>query len=332
MRAHWSLLVAFLLPALPASAGFDVPQLQSSLTALAAPVQVGRLGVAVRDLEDGTTLLLQGDSAFPMASVYKLPIAIALLDGVDRGRLSLDKPVRVTRAQRAPGWSPLAREIGPAGTERSVGQLLEAMIVDSDNTACDVLLDELGGPTAAQAVLLLKNVHNVRVDRLEKQLQSDWLGLHAWRTHLYDEEKRQAAIAALPVARRQQAVEAYLRDPRDSATPRGLLELLSRLAAGELLSPQSTERLLHLMTMTVPGAARLKAGLPPDWALAHRTGSSGEAPGLGVAPITADAGIATAPDGRRFVIVALLAASKLDNAGRERLLADVARATVASLR
>ncbi|MDB5364312.1 MAG: beta-lactamase class [Rhodospirillales bacterium] len=330
MRAKpWLLLVVFVF-ATPAQASFDVPQLKTALAALTAHDGAGKLGVAVRDLGDGTTLLLEGNRPFPMASVYKLPIAVALLDRVDRGRMSLAKNVHLTQAQRAPGYSPLARAIGPDGLDRTVGQLLEAMIVESDNTACDALLDEVGGPAAVQAVLMLKSVYGVRVDRPEKQLQSDSLGLGRWRNNLHDDQVRERAIAALPVQRRQAAIEAYLRDPRDTATPSGMLDLLTRLAAGQILSAESTEHLLRLMTATVPGAARLKAGLPPEWTLAHRTGSSGMA--LGIAAATNDVGIVTAPDGRRVAIVTLLSRSKLGGDAREALLAEVARATVAALR
>lgn len=330
MRVHRGLLAALLVVAMPAHASFDLPQLKQALDGLAARDGGGRLGVAVRDLKDGTSVMLDGASAFAMQSVYKLPIAVALLDRVDRGRISLSRNVHVTQAQRAPGFSPLAREIGPDGIDRSIGQLLEAMMIGSDNTAADMLLDEVGGPAAVQAVLMLKGIHGVRVDRPEKQLQSDWLGLGRWREKLYDEQAREEAIAALPIQRRQAAIDAYLRDPRDTATPRGLLDLLARLAAGEILSAQSTQRLLGLMTASVTGTTKLKAGLPPGWTLAHKTGSSGDR--LGIAPAENDVGIATAPDGRRVAIVALLSGSRLAGAAREAVLADVARAAVAALR
>ncbi len=314
----------------PAHAAFDASKLRSALTALTAHQGTGRLGVAVRDLEDGTTLLIDANRPFPMQSVYKLPIAVALLDRVDRGRIALSKTVHLAQAQRAPGHSPLAREIGPEGLDRTIEQLLEAMMIDSDNTACDVLLDEVGGPAAVQAVLMLKSLYGMRIDRPEKQLQSEWLGLGSWRTKLYDERVREAAIAALPPQRRQIAIDAYLRDPRDTTTPRGMMELLARLAAGEILSADSTERLLHLMSISTTGLGKIKAGLPPDWGLAHKSGASGEA--LGIAPAENDVGIATAPDGHRIVIVALLSGSRLKGEARDRLLADVARATVAALR
>ncbi|GIL39723.1 class A beta-lactamase [Roseiterribacter gracilis] len=330
MRVRGWLLVVLCVVATPAQAGFDSTQLRNALTALTAHPGSGRLGVAVRDLEDGSTVLIDAKRPFPMQSVYKLPIAIALLDRVDRGRIALSKTVHLTQAQRAPGRSPLAKQIGPEGLDRTIEQLLELMMIESDNTACDVLLDEVGGPAAVQAVLLLKSLYGVRVDRPEKQLQSDWQGLGHWRAALYEDRVREAAIEALPPQRRQIAIDAYLRDPRDTTTPQGMMDMLARLAAGELLSADSTTRLLHLMTVSVTGLNKIKAGLPQDWALAHKSGASGEA--FGLAPAENDVGIATAPDGRRIVIVALLSASRLNSEARDKMLADVARATIAALR
>lgn len=334
MRVRYWVLLAWFVFTPAAHAAFDTAQLRSALTALTVAEGSGRLGVAVRDLEDGTTVLIDASRAFPMQSVYKLPIAIAVLDRVDRGRISLAKTVHLTRAQRAPGHSPLAREIAMSdsgdGIDRTIGQLLEAMMINSDNTACDALLDELGGPTVVQAILSLKGIYDIRVDRPEKQLYSNLVGLGTWRTKLADERVREAAIEALPPERRQVALAAYLRDPRDTTTPRGMMQLLAKLAAGELLSADGTERLLHLMTVSTTGLTKLKAGLPDTWSLAHKSGASGET--LGIAAADNDVGIATAPDGRRIVIVALLSGSRLDGDTRARMLADVARATVAALK
>lgn len=332
MRAgYWlSLASLFAIAAAPAQAAFDNAKLRSALTALTVAEGSGRLGVAVRDLEDGSTVLVDAARPYPMQSVYKLPIAVALLDRVDRGRIALTKVVHLTRENRSPGWSPLAREIGPDGLDRTIGQLLEAMMISSDNTACDALLDELGGPTVVQAVMSLKSLYEIRIDRPEKQIYANALGLGAWRGKLYEERVREAAIAALPPERRQLALNAYLRDPRDTTTPRGMMDLLAKLAAGELLSADSTERLLQLMTVSATGLTKFKAGLPDDWTLAHKSGASGET--FGIAAADNDVGIATGPDGRRLVIVALLSGSRLKSDARERMLAEVARAAVASLR
>ena len=60
-----------------------------------APAAKGRVGVAAQLLESGETASLHGDEHFPMHSVYKLPISMAVLQRVDRGELKLDQLVRV---------------------------------------------------------------------------------------------------------------------------------------------------------------------------------------------------------------------------------------------
>jgi beta-lactamase class A len=55
----------------------------------------GRVGVKATVLETGESVALNGDQQFPMQSVYKFPIAMAVLAQVDRGKLKLDQKIRV---------------------------------------------------------------------------------------------------------------------------------------------------------------------------------------------------------------------------------------------
>ena len=95
---------------------------------------------------------------------------------------------------------------------------------------------------------------------------------------------------------RQAAFERYLADPIDGATALGLVDGLAKLQMGELLSPESTRRLLAIMSNTKTGPQRLKGGLAPGWSCAHKTGT-----GQNLSGTTAgynDVGILTGPDGR----------------------------------
>jgi beta-lactamase class A len=125
-------------------------------------------------------------------------------------------------------------------------------------------------------------------------------------------------------------MEAYLADPRDTATPAASVELLARLQAGQLLSPASTDLVLTIMRASPTGPGRLKAGLPPNAVLAHKTGTSAESLRIGMA--TNDIGLATLPDGRILAIAAYLSGSDRPAKEREKALADVARAAVEAAR
>src|SRR5213592_789466 len=88
-----------------------------------APAAKGRVGVAAQFLESGETADLHGDEHFPMHSVYKLPISMAVLQRVDRGELKLDQLVRVEPSDfvRKGMYSPV-RDKYPDGTELSIAE------------------------------------------------------------------------------------------------------------------------------------------------------------------------------------------------------------------
>jgi beta-lactamase class A len=106
----------------------------------------GRVGVTATVLETGESVSLNGDRRFPMQSVYKFPIAMAVLDRVDRGKLKLDQKMRIKTSDIVRGSQILdspqerLRQRESIGVELTLAQLLKYMVSDSDNTACDVLL------------------------------------------------------------------------------------------------------------------------------------------------------------------------------------------------
>ena len=107
----------------------------------------GRVGVAVEIVESGETADLHDDQRFPMHSVYKLPISMAVLQRVDRGELKLDQQVKVEAGDfvRKGMYSPV-RDKYPDGTELSIAELLRYTICESDGSTSDVLMKLIGGP------------------------------------------------------------------------------------------------------------------------------------------------------------------------------------------
>jgi len=105
----------------------------------------GRVGVKATVLETGESVTLNGDRQFPMQSVYKFPIAMAVLAQVDRGKLKLDQKIRVEASDFVSDLqhSPI-RDENPQGVELSLAELLKYMVSESDGTACDVLLKLVG--------------------------------------------------------------------------------------------------------------------------------------------------------------------------------------------
>ena len=170
-----------------------------------------------------------------------------------------------------------------------------------------------------------KEIEEVRVDRYERELQPNALGMASFRP-AWKGAAFEAALATVPLAQRQAAAEAYLRDPRDTATPRGMIVFLSRLDAGELLSPASTRRLVTIMASSPRGPERLKAGLPQGVFFTHKIGTGRSFGGRTSA--YNDVGIFTLADKRSYAIAAFLTASTADEGARAALLADLGRAAM----
>lgn len=302
-------------------------RLESRIGVLGRQTGGGTLGVGLMNLESGETWALNGDRRFPLQSVFKLPLGAAVLAEVDAGRLSLDEVVSLTDQDLSPPHSPIA-EAYPAQRDYTIAELLTAAVGNSDNTAADVLMKRIDGPGAVTAWLRSKQIVEVRIDRYERQLQPESIGMASFRPAWTGAAFAQAA-ATIPADQRRAAVLAYLKDPQDTATPRGMLNLLQQLNEGTLLSPASTRRLRTILTETGSGPRRIRAGLPKGASLAHKTGTGATEQGLNTA--TNDVGIVTLADGRRYALVVFLSGSSLDEAGREALVAEVARAAMAGI-
>src|SRR5690606_1784110 len=251
----------------------DMKRLNDEVAALAARARPGLLGVGLVNLESGQHFTYEGERRFPMQSVAKLLLAAAVLGEVDSRRLSLDEPVRLEADQLSPPPSPIAAG-WPARRDYTIRDLLIAALSDSDNTAADVLMKRIGGPGAVTAWLVSRKFEELRVDRYERERQTQAYGMASFRPAWRTPEAYAAARAAVPPETRRAAIAAFLRDPRDTATPRDMLTFLTRLNAMELLSPASTRLLLQILFDAPRGADRLKAGLPEGVRFAHKTGTS----------------------------------------------------------
>jgi beta-lactamase class A len=284
----------------------------------------GTVGVCARDSVG--PVCVHGGDPFPMESVANLIVAVAVLDAVDRLGWRLDEPAALKQEDAsviAPSGANVAS--APEGSAPTLDDLLSRMVVDSDNAATDFLIRRLGGPTSVQAMLDRQKLEGLRVDRDERHLQTEFLGLE-WRPNLIDNAALGKAISEIPAGRRQQALDAYLADPRDTATPSGMITFLAALQSGKLLSPASTAHLLAMMADTTVFPDRLKAGLRPGWSIGHKTGTS--ATWKGIAAATNDVGILTARDGGIVTVAVFIKGSTRSAKERAAFIADIARKIV----
>ncbi|WP_372786349.1 class A beta-lactamase [Phenylobacterium sp.] len=307
----------------------DMKRLDAEVAAIAARALPGILGFGLMNLESGEFWVRLGDRTFPMQSVFKMIVGAAALSEIDAGRLAPGEVITLTDKELSPPWSPIA-DAWPARTDYTVDELLTLAVSISDSTAADLLMKRIGGPGAVTAWLQDKDVHEVRVDRYERELQPDVAGMASFRPAWKGAAAFEAAMATIPSAQRLAAMRAAMADPRDSSTPRGMLGFLRRLDQGELISPASTRKLLSIMLGSPRGAERIKAGLPKDVRFAHKIGTWGGAPG-GLSEAYNDVGIFTLRDRRSYAVAAFLTGSTAPEAARAALFADLGRTAVRSV-
>ena len=306
----------------------DMKRLDKEVAALAARAAPGVLGFGLMNLESGEFWVRLGDRTFPMMSVFKLPLGAAVLSEIDAGRLKLTETLTLEGEDLSPPLSPIA-DAWPGRATYTVEELFTAALRDSDNTAADLLMKRIGGPGAVSGWLQAKKIDEVRIDRYERELSPNVYGMASFRPAWKGAAAFAAAMATVRPERRHAATLAYMADPQDSSTPRGMLGFLRKLDEGELVSPASTRRLLVTLQQTQRGADRIKAGLPKGASFSHKPGTSGTDQGLTAA--YNDVGIFTLADRRSYAIAAFLTGSTAPEADRAALFADLGRVAVRSV-
>ncbi|HEV7779350.1 MAG TPA: class A beta-lactamase [Luteibacter sp.] len=296
-------------------------ELQVRLQALADRARPGTLGVVVLDLTSGTEWRVNADRAYPMMSVFKAPIAATVLAQVDKGVVSLDQVVTLTRADVRDGSAMPSIGVHFHGDSMTftVRQLLVAAVSQSDNTAADALIRLVGGPEAVTAFLRSHGIEGMRVDLDEGGVSLVFA--HAGPSGLLPpaETKEQQD------QRMQRGLEAFLADPRNRSTPDAAIAFLRKLWANDLVSSASTHYLIDLLyAQTVP--SRLRAGVPSSIRLADKCGTSETLDGVTAA--YNDIGVMTWPNGHSVVVAAFLTASTASKSERDAIFADLARAVV----
>jgi len=253
-----------------------------------ANASLGRIGVAAVDLSTGETVAVLGDQRFPMASTSKIAIAATFLEGVDKKRWSLTSEFPLMIPIRSAPFSSATAPVRQ-GNYLPAHELIELMLTRSSNTATDALLKVVGGPKAVNEWVKRAGISDFRIDR---------------------------DIATL--VRDDGAVDpARVIDPRDSATPLAMVQLLTGLHQGKWLSQESRDILLGAMHRCITGKRRIPALLPEGARIAHKTGS--------LHNTSSDIGLIQSPDGRTFA-VAIYVTGQGSRLRREQRIATIARA------
>lgn len=253
----------------------------------------GKVGAAAVVLETGDAALLNADGHYPMQSVYKLPISMAMMDQIRQDNHALDEQIGVTPADfvRQGQASPL-RDKNPNGGIFTIRELIRLALVESDGTASDVLLRVLGGPNEVQQYLSQIGIEDMKVVNTEKEMGADWnVQYQNWAT----------PTAAVEVLR--------------------YFEKTSREAGG--IADEEDKVLNDFMTGVVTGPNRIKGLLPKGTVVAHKTGTGGTKDGITSA--TNDIGIVDLPNGKHLAVAVFVSDSPADDKTRDAVIAKIAK-------
>jgi len=263
-------------------------ELEQRLKAISERGQ-GIVGLSVVHIESGKTISINGNSQLPLYSVFKLPLAIAVLKEVEENRLRLDQQVQLTPAEIVPG-TPQNTALWRKPINYSIERLVEFAISRSDNTSAEKLLQLVGGP--------------LKVTEQMRALGFQNLDIHSTGTE-YIKTRQNPNIGSAE----------------------DLAKLLVQLHQGKSLQVAHTNLLVGFMQRATTGLHRLRGDLPAGTVVADKTGSGERNDATGTAKATNDVGIITLPANRGHLAIAILVSeSKLPDAAQEKLIAELARA------
>ena len=283
-------LLALLFCTIPQFARGQQAALRQQIERVIRPFP-GDVGVAVRHLEKGDTLSVNGNKRYPMQSVYKFPVALAVLHQVDKGKLSLQQKIHLTRRDLLPNtWSPLREKYPDADVDLTLDEILRYTVAQSDNNGCDVLFRLLGGTRPVDQYVHGLGVRGIAIAATEEEMHRAW--------------DVQYTNWCEPVA---------------------MLALLEGFYQGKYLSKASSDYLRKVMVETTTAPNRIKGLLPQGTVVAHKTGTSATNP-AGVNAATNDVGIVTLPNGEHFAIVVFVSNATADAKTREAVIARITRA------
>jgi beta-lactamase class A len=249
------------------------------------------VGVAIVGNNGRDTVSINGDSHVPMQSVFKFPIALAVLSEVDKGKFSLKQKIRIEQKELLPDlYSPI-REKYPQGVTLTLAEILEYTVSQSDNVGCDVLLRLIGGPQIVEDFFRKKGFQEIDIKINEEVMQRNWdLQFQNWTTPLT-----------------ANAILATFYENKN-----------------KWLSKKSYRFIWKIMKGTTTGAMRLKGQLPLGTVVAHKTGYSGRNK-AGIMAAVNDIGLVFLPNGQHFYISVFITNSKENIETNERIIADIAK-------
>ena len=250
----------------------------------------GEAGVSIKHFKTGDTLSVNGHDRFPMQSVFKFHLGLAVLSEVDRGKLTIDQKVFIDKKDLQQNtWSPIAKTYPDGNVELTIKQLLEFTVAQSDNNGCDILMQLIGGPAKVNEYIHRLGIKDVNIVYNEEEMARAWdLQFDNW------------------------------------TTPMAMNQLLEVFYQQRILSPSSQKVLIQILEETTTGPKRIKGLLPAGTPVAHKTGTGGLSENNILGAMN-DVGIITLPNGDHIAISVFIARAKDDPAKLELAIAKMSK-------
>lgn len=247
-----------------------------------------KLGLALYDFSTGKSISINGNDKYPMQSVFKFPIGVALLDCVSRGEFALSDSVTLTKADLSPDlWSPI-RERWPEGVRLPLVSVMTYMVAHSDNIATDFLIHKIGGVARIQDIVNRLGAKKINIRNTEAEIQGSWsVQFDNW------------------------------------TTPNAMVDFLRLMNDGKLLDKANTAVLWEIMSSASSGSVNRL--VPKTVTFARKTGYSG-ANSQGIIAAQNDVGIIEFEDGRRVAYAIFLTDSTLGTDAGYDILAQIGKA------
>ncbi len=253
------------------------------------------VGVSIIGNNGKDTLSLHGDRRFPMQSVFKFHIALAVLSEIDKGNLSLNQKIKIGKDELLPEafWSPL-RDENPNGGSFTIEKLIQYSVSHSDNTACDVLIRLIGTPKTVEKYIKKSGIDDIQITFNEEDMQAKWENMF-----------------------------------QNWTTPKAASETLKLFFENKnsLLSKSSYDFFWKTNRETTTGKNRIRGLLPTETIVAHKTGWSGTNKKTGITAAVNNIGIVFMPNDKYFIISVFVSESKENFETNEKIIAEIAKAT-----
>lgn len=246
-------------------------------------------GIALYDFRTGDTLTVNGDKRFPMQSVYKFPIALALLNKIDKETLHLSDSIFISGSRlQNKLWSPIREKYPKGNISLPLSEIITYTVALSDNNGSDLLMEMAGGPDSVNTFIAGLGIQNISIRNYEREMQAGWNIQFS-----------------------------------NYATPVSIIELLKKFKAKEILQKDTHDFLWTVMENTSTGSFKKK--IPQSLKVIHKTGNSGFN-NKGVSAATNDVGILVLPDQRAISFAIFISNSTESNDTNYEVISDIAKA------